>query len=267
MSNRSRARQSLGGDNTEEASIWSNTLRDLRRLPDIRARSERCAMEANKGWVRVEKGGEGMAEYVEELGRTCKDGADATRLEQRTLEEARQSLEILIALRQATESAGVQELKRKKRKVDEVVSSDSPMSKKKAKSQPEAQITVGSQVAFKPKGTSDWIQCNVIRLLGEGSKAKVDVQDPEPDDNNTLHTFRTTVSSLIFVPPTSDGLAPFPNGTMVLARYPETTTFYKAEVTGMKRDGSCKLKFEGEEEVGKETEVERRLVLEMPKEK
>jgi len=28
------------------------------------------------------------------------------------------------------------------------------------------------------------------------------------------------------------------------------------------RDGTCRLRFEGEEEVGKETEVERRLVLE-----
>lgn len=29
------------------------------------------------------------------------------------------------------------------------------------------------------------------------------------------------------------------------------------------RDGICRLKFEGEEEVGKETEVERRLVLDV----
>lgn len=29
------------------------------------------------------------------------------------------------------------------------------------------------------------------------------------------------------------------------------------------RDGTCRLKFEGEEEVGKETEVERRLVLDV----
>ncbi|OLL25369.1 SAGA-associated factor 29 [Neolecta irregularis DAH-3] len=54
-------------------------------------------------------------------------------------------------------------------------------------------------------------------------------------------------------------------GTTVLARYPETTTFYRAEFIGMKRDGvSCRLRFEGEEEAGKETEVERRLVIEAP---
>lgn len=47
----------------------------------------------------------------------------------------------------------------------------------------------------------------------------------------------------------------------VLARYPETTTFYPAEIMGYKKDGTCKLRFEGEEEVGKLTEVERKLVL------
>jgi len=50
----------------------------------------------------------------------------------------------------------------------------------------------------------------------------------------------------------------------VLARYPETTTFYPAEVIGTKRDGRCRLRFEGEEEEGKETEVDRRLVLPYP---
>jgi SAGA-associated factor 29 len=59
-------------------------------------------------------------------------------------------------------------------------------------------------------------------------------------------------------------LISYPTGTKVLARYPETTTFYPAEVVGTKRDGTCKLMFEGEEEEGKETEVERRLVLPYP---
>jgi len=82
------------------------------------------------------------------------------------------------------------------------------------------------------------------------------------------------------IPDDSVGLPPLPPGTMVLARYPETTTFYKAEVIATKvtplvdvgflrvltlcqRDGTCKLRFEGEEEIGKETDVERRLVLEV----
>ena len=50
----------------------------------------------------------------------------------------------------------------------------------------------------------------------------------------------------------------------MLARYPETTTFYPAVVVGHRRDGTVRLKFDGEEEVNKETEVERRLVLPLP---
>ena len=31
----------------------------------------------------------------------------------------------------------------------------------------------------------------------------------------------------------------------------------------VQRDGTCKLRFEGEEEIGKETEVERRLEMQL----
>lgn len=46
----------------------------------------------------------------------------------------------------------------------------------------------------------------------------------------------------------------------MLARYPETTTFYRAEVTG-KNGGMCRLKFEDDQ--NQEMEVERRYVLDM----
>ncbi|BFZ58056.1 hypothetical protein PYCC9005_005114 [Savitreella phatthalungensis] len=131
-------------------------------------------------------------------------------------------------------------------------------------------IRVGSNVAFKPPKTKgsdggDWIQCVVLRISGgDGPKARVEVQDPEPDEQgNPGQTYKTTMSQLLHVPSSNHGLTPHPRGTIVLARYPETTTFYKAEVTASRRD-ICLLKFEGEEEIGKETEVERRLVLECP---
>jgi SAGA-associated factor 29 len=151
------------------------------------------------------------------------------------------------------------------------------------------EIKVGSQVAFHlPKAKqsdAEWIQCNVIRITGEYSKLRYEVQDPEPDEHgNTSQTYKTNAQSIILIPDDSAGLPGLPPGTMVLARYPETTTFYKAEVITTKvllpprpivlgrlngafcawqRDGTCKLRFEGEEEIGKETDVERRLVLEV----
>lgn len=59
-------------------------------------------------------------------------------------------------------------------------------------------------------------------------------------------------------------LPPLVHGQKVLARYPETTTFYRAEVVTVRRDGKCRLKFVGEEDEGKEQEVERRVVLPLP---
>jgi len=49
-------------------------------------------------------------------------------------------------------------------------------------------------------------------------------------------------------------------GKHVLARYPETTTFYRAEVTGVKKD-VYRLKFEDDQ--NQEMEVGRRFVLDV----
>ena len=94
---------------------------------------------------------------------------------------------------------------------------------------------MGSQVAYHlPKAKqsdAEWIQCNVIRITGEYPKLRYEVQDPEPDEHgNTSQTYKANASSLILIPDDSAGLPALPPGTMVLARYPETTTFYRAEV-------------------------------------
>jgi SAGA-associated factor 29 len=47
---------------------------------------------------------------------------------------------------------------------------------------------------------------------------------------------------------------------MVLARYPDTTTFYRAEVVAM-NGKLVKLRFEGEEDEQVTMEVDRRFVL------
>ncbi|KAG7813766.1 hypothetical protein KL921_000040 [Ogataea angusta] len=130
---------------------------------------------------------------------------------------------------------------------------------------PSEPVVVGSEVAFKPKQKgAEWIQCEVLKVLNE---IKFEVKDPEPDENNPNgQIFKCTWKEIILMPTTEDlaSLKNYPVGYRVLARYPETTTFYPAEVIGFKKDGTCRLKFEGEEEVGKETEVERKLVLPFP---
>lgn len=134
---------------------------------------------------------------------------------------------------------------------------------------PNGPISIGSEVAFKPKkgGESEWFQCVVVKVSADG--LRFEIRDPEPDElGNPGKTFKCNWRDIIFIPP--EDLSPksqtpnYPPGTKVLARYPETTTFYPAAVIGTKRDGTCRLKFDGEEEVDKETEVLRRLVLPYP---
>lgn len=64
---------------------------------------------------------------------------------------------------------------------------------------------------------------------------RYEVQDPEPDElGGHGKIYKTTAKDLIPIPKESAGLPAFPVGKHVLARYPETTTFYKAEVMGTK---------------------------------
>lgn len=150
----------------------------------------------------------------------------------------------------------------------------------------ESLLTLKSEVAYrlpKQKGVheGEWIQCIIIDINGEGGKRRYVIQDPEPDETNGhAQVYKAAASALIPIPRDSAGLQPYPVGKQVFAIYPETTMFYRAEVTGtkveyttpclwdnsaelMQRDGTCRLKFEGEDEVDKETEVERRLVLDV----
>ncbi|KAI9715334.1 MAG: hypothetical protein M1812_005979 [Candelaria pacifica] len=128
-------------------------------------------------------------------------------------------------------------------------------------------LYVGAQVAYRPNKMKiaseyEWIQCRVVAVNGEGKQRRYEVQDPEPDSVTGApgQVYRTGASSLIPIPLPGTHLPDYPKGKQVLARYPETTTFYRAEVMSSKKD-FCRLKFEGEDEEGKEMEVDRRFVL------
>jgi SAGA-associated factor 29 len=127
-------------------------------------------------------------------------------------------------------------------------------------------FAMGAEVAFRPKATGaeepEWIQGVVVKIIGEGKSRRYDVQDPEPDEvtKKPGQIYRTSASSMVTIPPLSQPLGDYPRGKAVLARYPDTTTFYRAEVVGM--NGSMvNLKFEGEEDAQVTMEVDRRFVL------
>lgn len=132
---------------------------------------------------------------------------------------------------------------------------------------PSEPIYAGSEVAYKLKNrhSEEWIQCEVMRIIGDG--IKFEIRDPEPDENNNINpSFKANYKEILLIPPVEEvsDLASYTYGSKVLARYPETTTFYTAVVVGNKKDGKVRLKFDGEDEVNKETEVARRLVLPFP---
>ena len=148
-------------------------------------------------------------------------------------------------------------------------SKPSPVGKQYWMSQynPKVPITIGCEVAYKPKrgGDGEWFQCEVIKISADGMR--FEVRDPEPDElGDTGKVFKCRWQDIIAIPSDaqSNKLSSYPAGTKVLARYPETTTFYPAVVIGHRRDGVCRLQFDGEEEANKETEVPRRLVLPYP---
>lgn len=132
-------------------------------------------------------------------------------------------------------------------------------------------IPLHSEVAYKPKqknsADEEWFQCIVIKISNDG--LKYEVQDPEPDEmGNSGKIFKCNWKEIIPIPSSrvKSSMKPYPMGTKVLARYPETTTFYPAVVSRENRKDTkiCKLRFDGEEEVNKETEVDRRFVLPFP---
>ncbi|KAI5797487.1 SGF29 tudor-like domain-containing protein [Peziza echinospora] len=256
----------------EESLYWGKVVNELKSLHTQTIKAENMASKL----AQDDKQNDGRGKVIQKLmllkpPPSCRK---ISNVRYRQLAAACEDTNILIALRTATEGGDrATESKRKKRKLDDTITSDAYSRTKMARSNSAAPGNPGGtpgaasgEVAYrlpKQKTTEgEWIQCIIIEITGEGIKRRYSVQDPEPDEaGGHGQIYKASASALIPIPKESSGLPLYPVGKQVLARYPETTTFYRAEVMGTKRDGTCRLKFEGEEEVGKETEVERRLVL------
>jgi SAGA-associated factor 29 len=121
------------------------------------------------------------------------------------------------------------------------------------------------------------ILCRVTSVIGEGKQRRYEIIDADPDPPTPSIPYRASVNHLVPIPPPSSNttLPDLHKGKNVLALYPGTTTFYKAEVVAAWRvsDGKVKkedeegdgnfvrLRFEGEDEADREMNVERRYVL------
>lgn len=108
------------------------------------------------------------------------------------------------------------------------------------------------------------ILCKVTAVIGEGKQRRYEVQDADTSGSALPPPQRASVSQLIKIPEGNDGLGELPKGKSVLAMYPDTTTFYKADVSEAWKEGKhsenvyVKLIFQEDEAP---REVERRFVF------
>ena len=129
--------------------------------------------------------------------------------------------------------------------------------------------------SFSPQKASDppegeGILCRVTAVIGEGKQRRYEVQDADTTSEQPPPPQRASVSQLIQIPESNRGgafkgsLGSLEKGRGVLAMYPDTTTFYKAEVKELWKgglggaDAPVRLNFQDDESP---REVERRFVL------
>ncbi|KAF2658634.1 hypothetical protein K491DRAFT_689937 [Lophiostoma macrostomum CBS 122681] len=139
-------------------------------------------------------------------------------------------------------------------------------------------LSVNSEVIYRdPKKRSledEGTLYRVTSVIGEGKQRRYEIIDADPD--TPAQPFRASISHMVAIPPSSANitLPDLKTGRQVLALYPGTTTFYKAEVVApwtakktIKEEGKdeaenlVRLRFEGEDEADREMSVERRYVL------
>lgn len=199
---RTRARSSKSGasalqTNTEEATLWTSTLSDLHNIHNIGEQLDALRKQAEQ------EGDEEDNNTLQQLLAVFRKRREAAEKQLLTIESTIEQLNILIALRDATEDSapGSQTasevssdtLKRRRQDAESTESGATQSRSKKAKNQLQigadiqALFHVNAQVAFHmPKSSgqeSDWIQCTIVKVIREGTKTKYEVKDPEPSDS------------------------------------------------------------------------------------
>lgn len=112
-------------------------------------------------------------------------------------------------------------------------------------------FALNQEVAFKPKIANsteehDWIQGIVVKVIGQDKSRRYDVKDPYPEDTSKgIVVYRSSASSMVPIPPIGAHMPPYEAGKQVLALFPDTTSFYRAEVVSMmENDTKVHLRFE-----------------------
>jgi SAGA-associated factor 29 len=150
--------------------------------------------------------------------------------------------------------------------VEVIINGPSEPSERNA-NKPKIVYAKDDEVVFKRKmgDDSDWIQGIVTRVIGEGKSRRYEVRDPYPDDAGKSEViYKSSASQMVPIPGKDAKLEDYEVGKRVLALYPGTSTFYRADVKQMV-DGELGrevlLLFEEETENQMEKRVARQFVL------
>ncbi|TIA65173.1 hypothetical protein D6C83_02499, partial [Aureobasidium pullulans] len=265
MSSRNRQpRASLNQDADEERRLW-NTIKE--RSKKVDTMMARCAVigteivDVEKQQAALIEAGElsdmRLDERLESLYReNVKLSEDISHIVDGNSDEMSllDSIKVLAGLREASEeslnlsrshsnSKGRNAtLKKKAGSMDvddeaSVVSSPRPGGRQANEPRgSRLQLNLGAQVFYRNKGRTqegEGILCRVTNVIGEGKQRRYEIQDAEPEplpDGEFPPPYRASVAHLMPIPTKNDGLADLNKGRNVLAQYPDTTTFYKAEV-------------------------------------
>ncbi|KAJ4321931.1 hypothetical protein N0V94_002643 [Neodidymelliopsis sp. IMI 364377] len=157
---------------------------------------------------------------------------------------------------------------------------------KSSSDQPPRRLSPNTEVLYRNSKQrvnqeGEGILCRVTSVIGDGKQRRYEIIDADPDPPTPSQPYRASVAHLVPIPsPSANTTLPdLPKKRGVLALYPGTTTFYKAEVVANwvaervkkekdDKDASAdgkenlvRLRFEGEDEADREMSVERRYVL------
>ncbi|GMF69735.1 unnamed protein product [Aspergillus oryzae] len=260
----------------EETDMWNKILQDLRKAKEKNDKQKSLAEQISA--LNEKIGKDGGSNLYRQMLKLCEDERAILQDEP---SDVIKNLGLLTALRQASEAeaplnrAAALGKSRKKRNDVDGSATDSPgpsgASLPDKAGRIKGGIQRGSSVSSnQARDSRDSRDVHVKVEEGtEGTKGTLAernghlVVGAEPNENGEEGAvYKTTAAFLIPIPQVGSTLPSFSVGKQVLARYPDTTTFYRAEVMGSRKD-TYRLKFEGEED-DKEMEVDRRFVLDIP---
>ncbi|OAX44310.1 hypothetical protein K503DRAFT_765119 [Rhizopogon vinicolor AM-OR11-026] len=323
---------------TEEVDCWSQASKSLASLSNIYASSKYVEIIGRVNrlisvWptddVLPADGYDGLKTNYKHLSRALKDVRDINDEEVKAIDSVLEKLNVLIALRNASESLSQEKRNKRPRPqsptatpvsvTPPLMSAPRPTTNQVAPSrgsigpspvipfsrEPKARrealakqlpLQEGRKVAFHPPAgktadgsTADadentWILAVITKCINQ-DKNRYEVQDVEPqEDGQPGQCYNTTLRAIIPLPdpnapPTSaahlNAYQEFPASSTVMALYPDTSCFYRAEVISSPRDlqpagrgvsakhiASYKLKFEDDDD--QEHSVAAQWVVEWP---